>query len=262
MTMTMTNTSKLEEYAQAHAPVYHDSDGYIIDPIPASREEAKEIGSPVFIAAPCKWGHQLRYASNGQCVGCKKAHNRAWKAANPEKVRAYQSRWQKANPDKVGEYCRRWQKANGERCAAHTAKVDATRRAPGSIPYDFDFDQTVELYAERDRLTAETGIPHEVDHAVGLAIGGEHLASNLRVVSREENRRKGVIERQLILAAQDPEYRIRLRTVWRDFRDELVELVGPTLADDIHVHALQLAQRTEAERVAQVRAKAKEAVFA
>lgn len=39
-----------------------------------------------------------------------------------------------------------------------------------------------------------TGVPHEVDHIIplqGKRVSGLHIAENLRVVTRKENRRKG-----------------------------------------------------------------------
>lgn len=49
------------------------------------------------------------------------------------------------------------------------------------------------IYAEAQRLTTETGVPHEVDHVVpllGRGVTGLHWEGNMRVVTRTENRRK------------------------------------------------------------------------
>jgi 5-methylcytosine-specific restriction endonuclease McrA len=48
-----------------------------------------------------------------------------------------------------------------------------------------------EIYAEARRLTKQTGIEHHVDHIKPLASGGEHHPSNLRVITAEENLKKG-----------------------------------------------------------------------
>ncbi len=63
-----------------------------------------------------------------------------------------------------------------------------------------DFEAIRAIYAEARRLTRETGIPREVDHIVSLVekndsgehiACGLHVAENLRIVTRAENRSKG-----------------------------------------------------------------------
>lgn len=51
----------------------------------------------------------------------------------------------------------------------------------------------VAIYRERDRLAAETGIPHEVDHIVPIVsrvVCGLHCENNLRAIPMFENRSK------------------------------------------------------------------------
>jgi 5-methylcytosine-specific restriction endonuclease McrA len=47
------------------------------------------------------------------------------------------------------------------------------------------------FYAKARRLTRETGVEHQVDHIQPLSAGGSHHPSNLQVLTRAENRRKG-----------------------------------------------------------------------
>lgn len=49
------------------------------------------------------------------------------------------------------------------------------------------------VYAKAKELTAATGIRHEVDHVIplqGKNVSGLHVETNLRVLTREQNRRK------------------------------------------------------------------------
>lgn len=50
---------------------------------------------------------------------------------------------------------------------------------------------TIPIYAEARRLTTETGIPHHVDHIVPIKHGGLHCPTNLQVLTRAENLKKG-----------------------------------------------------------------------
>ena len=69
---------------------------------------------------------------------------------------------------------------------------DAMRR--GAFPRDLtpsEKRKIGQIYAEARRLTKETGIEHHVDHIKPLAAGGEHHPDNLRVITAEENLKKG-----------------------------------------------------------------------
>ena len=64
----------------------------------------------------------------------------------------------------------------------------------GAFPRDLtpqERKEIGEIYAEARRLTKQTGIEHHVDHIKPLASGGEPHPSNLRVITAEENLKKG-----------------------------------------------------------------------
>ena len=51
---------------------------------------------------------------------------------------------------------------------------------------------TLAIYTERDHLNKEAGyIAYHVDHIIPLARGGAHHPDNLRIITAEENLRKG-----------------------------------------------------------------------
>ena len=99
--------------------------------------------------------------------------------------------YNKANVVRSTETTVLWRASNPARVAAYTGKGDAIKRAPDCIPDGFDIRATIPIYAERIRLTQETGVVHHVDHIIPLAAGGKHEVSNLQVLTAEENYKKG-----------------------------------------------------------------------
>lgn len=128
------------------------------------------------------------------CKRCKQDSVGSYSLKNVEKLRASGRAWKKANKDKVSSYVRAWQKANPAHYAAVKGHGGAVERSPignACVPDGFDITTTVQIYAERIRLTKETGVVHHVDHIIPLAAGGLHEASNLQVLTAEENTAKG-----------------------------------------------------------------------
>lgn len=57
-----------------------------------------------------------------------------------------------------------------------------------------DLQHIAKLYELASQLTKSTGVCHEVDHIIpinGKYVSGLHVLSNLRVVTRSQNRKKG-----------------------------------------------------------------------
>jgi hypothetical protein len=125
----------------------------------------------------CPHGHGTeRYTKDGKCVACVAA-----RAAKRGAV------WAAKNRGKVN----------------HTA---AKRRAVKALATpawltEADWAAIAALYEQAAQLTATTGIEHEVDHIIplqGETVCGFHCPENLRIVTRNENRRK---HNKLLLAA-------------------------------------------------------------
>lgn len=75
--------------------------------------------------------------------------------------------------------------------AAYTARYNAAKLQ--ATPRWADMEQIAAFYLEAARLTAETGVPHEVDHKVPLRhplVCGLHVPNNLQVVPMTVNRSK------------------------------------------------------------------------
>ena len=109
--------------------------------------------------------------------------------------RAKSTAWAKANPEKAIAKLRAWREANPERYAALQARIRANSYNAVPSWYTKEHqDQIASIYAERNRITEATGIPHEVDHILpmnGDTVSGFHLPDNLQIITRTENIRKG-----------------------------------------------------------------------
>jgi hypothetical protein len=85
------------------------------------------------------------------------------------------------------------QKAHDRRIStAGVKRLHAARRYEAK-PLWADDSAITAIYAEAKAMTLLTGIPHEVDHVLpllGKDVSGLHVETNLRVVTRTENRRK------------------------------------------------------------------------
>jgi len=163
-----------------------------------------------------KWGHCL-------CADCKAFHYERqketrkpgyqlqWQRENKEKVAGYAKRWisensnqrksivkswRDKNPNKVAEINlkagKKWAKNNkGKRLATVRARQLAKKQR---TPLWADRFAIEEIYKESARLTAETGIKHEVDHYYplqGSGVSGLHVENNLQILTRSKNRSKG-----------------------------------------------------------------------
>lgn len=175
-----------------------------------------------------------RYVSMCACFTCNAeitANNSpAWRAENKEatkkhsatylskpgkRARLYESnkKWQAENTDKCREYSRRsnkkvektpdrmktrrktksaWSTRNPDKRAAATARRRATQKM--ATPPWADLQAIQVFYSEAQRISRETGIPHQVDHVVPLsnkAVCGLHVPWNLQVLTKKANKDKG-----------------------------------------------------------------------
>ena len=129
-----------------------------------------------------------------QCRGCRAEEAKAYNAANRDARSAQSKVYYEANKLRFTINSKVWKKNNPDHFSAIQGKRGAVKRAPCCLPEDFDLHATIPLYAEARKLSADTGIPHEVDHIVPIAAGGLHKASNLQVLTAAENKAKGAKE--------------------------------------------------------------------
>lgn len=175
----------------------------------------------------CKRGNIAERSASGhcQCVDCKafraayqkaspkrKESKAAWLTANKEKSASYTKKWNAENSAQRREIERAWKAANPEKVAAMNAKAGAKWAANNKgrrlasvrarqiaklhrTPVWADLAAVSEIYVRCVELTKKTGIPHEVDHILplqGKTVSGLHIAANLQIITRHENRSKGI----------------------------------------------------------------------
>lgn len=101
----------------------------------------------------------------------------------------------KAQPkDKTREYKKRWKERNPAAVAKSTAeyKEHIRVRTPAWLT-EAHHAEMLSFYEEARRISAETGINHEVDHIAPLrsdVVCGLHVPWNMRVIPDSENQFK------------------------------------------------------------------------
>ena len=123
------------------------------------------------------------------------AYHREYNKNNRDKRLKIERAWKSRNPDKVKEYNKKggakWAKNNPGLKNASSARRRAAIRQ--RIPVWANLNKIKEFYLEAERMTKETGIPHEVDHVLplqGETVSGLHVENNLQIIPMSDNRRK------------------------------------------------------------------------
>jgi hypothetical protein len=149
-----------------------------------TRDEAILCGSLTYCTGKaCKHGHfEPRWVTSYHCIVCAKKNLRENKfqryQKNPEHFRALGKLDYKKNPDRYKKHAYLRQK-----------------RVLLATPKWVTDEMIAPFFIERNRLTAITGIPHDVDHIYPLksrdgSFSGLHVPANLQVIPSSENRSK------------------------------------------------------------------------
>ncbi len=127
------------------------------------------------------------HSRRAACKECQRAATRAWKRANPDKVRAAKRRWKA-----------RWREANPEKAREHRHR---TRARAFGVPWEpidparvFERDGGVCGVCHRPIARSPRGRGvWSLDHIVPLSRGGGHLYSNVQVAHLRCNDRKDAV---------------------------------------------------------------------
>ena len=125
-------------------------------------------------------------------VARRKAYMKEWAEKNPEKKKANFASWRAVNVDEDKARCLAWQAKNKDKTIANIAKYKAAKLQ--RIPPWADLSEIEKIYEKRVQLELETGEQYDVDHIIplqGKTVSGLHVHTNLRIIPRKENRRKG-----------------------------------------------------------------------
>ncbi len=154
-----------------------------------------------------RWKHE-EYQRNKQ-----KYIDRAneWRQLNPDKYkernksyfsredvkeasRARTKEWVVNNKEKKRESDKKWVSENRAIMTSYKAKRRAKEQmATPAWLTKAQLDAIKSVYIESERLSLETGIPHQVDHIVPLSgriVSGLHVPWNLRAIPATENNRR------------------------------------------------------------------------
>jgi hypothetical protein len=175
--------------------------------IATSRAKAIDAGCKrYFTGRPCKHGHVAERYATGGCVLCIATNHAVWRRLHPGKMAAYRKSWVKRNPDKMAALVASWAKRNPGKTTASKAKW--RKLNPGTAAAGYAAQRSARLlrspkwadrgailsvFKEAKRLTAETGILHNVDHEIplqGRLVSGLHVHTNLRAIPAAVNARK------------------------------------------------------------------------
>jgi hypothetical protein len=102
-----------------------------------------------------------------------------------EKIKEYKIK----NQEHYRQYGKEWSKKN-----IHKKNASSSKRKVKMTVCDLNKSQKneiYEIYRKAQLKTQKTGIIYHVDHIVPLSMNGQHVPSNLRIITANENLKKG-----------------------------------------------------------------------
>lgn len=141
-------------------------------------------------------------------AGFRAARTRQWTKDNPDRKKAADKQnyerhkeagtldkyYGKRDPEVARQRAKQWRKDNPARVAYNIATARA-RRHRACPPWVTKQERAAmrRVYEECQKITEQTGVPHQVDHTIPLVsdvVCGLHCLANLQILTAEENNRK------------------------------------------------------------------------
>lgn len=120
-----------------------------------------------------------------------KAYASSWQKKNRGAINIRHKAWRDANPDKMKSISARYRKNNFEKEAVRRAEREA--RMKRKLLQPSHAQEIRNIYAEARRLRKTTGENYHVDHIIplnGKTVSGLHVPRNLQILTATENCRK------------------------------------------------------------------------
>lgn len=138
----------------------------------------------------CSISHAGKYSALSRYQSFPKLESKTKGAKTKRKVILNQKQYALFLPREPTKYKDRTPEQKGKWVAYVVARQKRIKKA---TPVWTDLEKIKQFYVEAQKLTKETGVPHEVDHIIpikGKLVSGLHVPANLQILTEKQNQTK------------------------------------------------------------------------